>query len=129
MTEIISTLFDIEQHELDNVIHHESQDTWEVSYAQRAEEILIAQWDGAEILSKGYEISLWPRVYDGIIVVYFTRKRPDHHLVITLDDGITFEGTIDHWRNSFFDNCTLENVFEFARRNGMKLRIDVRNTE
>lgn len=41
--------------------------------------------------------------------------------IIVVDDGETFEGTADHWRDCFFSNPTRENIEDFCKLYGWKV--------
>jgi len=37
-------------------------------------------------------------------------------VTVFLDNGEMFEGTVNHWRDCFFDNPTLIQIIDFARK-------------
>lgn len=46
---------------------------------------------------------------------------------IIVDDGDTFEGDENHWKNCFFSNPTEENIRKFCEENNMKVEIRYEN--
>ena len=48
-------------------------------------------------------------------------------ITILLDSGTSFEGTIEHWKDCFFDNPTLKNIRAFAKQQNARLDFARRN--
>ncbi len=41
------------------------------------------------------------------------------------DDGVWFEGNLDHWRDTFFSNPTEKSIHEFAAENDSYILGDI----
>lgn len=41
--------------------------------------------------------------------------------IYKIDDGNVFEGTVDQFRDCFFDNASHENIVAFANENNVKI--------
>lgn len=49
------------------------------------------------------------------------RELMAERVIILLDSGKSFEGTIEHWKDCFFSNPTLENIRAFAKAQHARL--------
>ena len=50
-------------------------------------------------------------------------KENEIFLILSKDGGFLFEGTFDHFRDTFFDNVSHENVVHFVKENEYTLYI------
>lgn len=46
---------------------------------------------------------------------------------IIIDDGDTFEGSLEQFEDAFFSNATKENIVDFCKSNNMKLEFSTIN--
>ena len=49
----------------------------------------------------------------------------DATTLITIDNGETFEGTPDQFRDCFFDNAELDTIYDWCQEQGMKFKVRV----
>ena len=45
----------------------------------------------------------------------------DENIKIIVEGGDVFEGYAEHWRNTFFDNVSIELIKDFCEREGWKV--------
>jgi len=44
-------------------------------------------------------------------------------ILIEIDNGETFEGTPNQFKDCFFDNADLDIIYDWCQKNGMKFRV------